>query len=689
VDLITRAMLPSAVIAVVALLSSVMAGSAETPTGPEAVSNHNLICIEGDSEFTWANGVVSGSGTPEDPYLISGWEIDSEYGYAIEITDTRMHFVISEVSLFSSIVGTYGVGVVLRNVTNGAVIDSSLRELFWGIQVINSQNITIGRCAFEEITQCAIYASSQSCLLSPTMNLTIRDCMIAGCRVVTDEGGTIINNGLELVSTQDVLVQNNSVAGAMRALQSWYCVNMTVYGNSLIENSEYGISLYDCSQADITDNEMVANGYGLRMSGSDNATVTWNLFLGTFHAGIEYSGCSGIQVHHNDFMGNYGSAYAHGDVDNTWDDGYPGGGNYWSDYAGIDEFSGPDQDLPGQDGIGDTPYSVTYMSGYYDRYPLMAPVTGPANVPPVAVIIVDPSEGTTSTTFTLDASESYDAEDPTDDLMVRWEIGGDGIWETDWTVDKTFTWVFTSVGRNYVRLQVRDTTLQLDDATIVIEVSEAPETSAIIAGDEGENGWFTSVVEVELEAECANGIEYTEYRVNGSDWALYSIPLAFSQEGVHTLEFYSEDSLGNVEEVQTVEVMIDYTAPTLNMVTENNTVFEMADVNISWLCADFCSGVDRVEYSLNGGPFTTCDNLSAAMLSGLVDGIHQLVVNAYDVAGNSVSDELSFEVALASGVSDGGDSDWMIVGAVAAIVAIVSAVAAIAFHRRHKRPPQD
>jgi len=43
---------------------------------------------------------------------------------------------------------------------------------------------------------------------------------------------------------------------------------------------------------------------------------------------------------------------------NTWDEGYPSGGNYWSDYSGVDKKSGTNQDRHGSDGIGDTPYVI-------------------------------------------------------------------------------------------------------------------------------------------------------------------------------------------------------------------------------------------------------------------------------------------------------------------------------------------
>ena len=47
---------------------------------------------------------------------------------------------------------------------------------------------------------------------------------------------------------------------------------------------------------------------------------------------------------------------------NIWDNGYPSGGNYWSDYAGVDADG---------DGIGDTPYIID--DNNIDHYPLMGP----------------------------------------------------------------------------------------------------------------------------------------------------------------------------------------------------------------------------------------------------------------------------------------------------------------------------
>jgi parallel beta-helix repeat protein len=64
---------------------------------------------------------------------------------------------------------------------------------------------------------------------------------------------------------------------------------------------------------------------------------------------------------------------AYDDGLNAWDNGYPGGGNLWSDYSGLDNLKGPGQNESGSDGIGDTPYLFDFSQ---DNYPLKPWLTG-------------------------------------------------------------------------------------------------------------------------------------------------------------------------------------------------------------------------------------------------------------------------------------------------------------------------
>jgi len=91
-----------------------------------------------------------------------------------------------------------------------------------------------------------------------------------------------------------------------------------------------------------------------------------------------FSQSSNNNVYHNNFVDNanqvYTQVYTYASQ-NSWDEGYPSGGNYWSDYNGTDLFSGPYQNVTGSDGIGDTPYTID--ADNKDRFPYMIEIKGP------------------------------------------------------------------------------------------------------------------------------------------------------------------------------------------------------------------------------------------------------------------------------------------------------------------------
>jgi parallel beta-helix repeat protein len=125
---------------------------------------------------------------------------------------------------------------------------------------------------------------------------------------------------------------------------------------------------------------------GLWIVGSSNVTVTNNYVMNNNQYGIILESSYNDTICQNNFIGNTNQVNIY-DSTGTWDNGYPAGGNHWSDYAGTDIHSGPDQDQPGSDGIGDTPYNCSENN--QDRYPLMQVFTNVAvqGVTPVKTVV--------------------------------------------------------------------------------------------------------------------------------------------------------------------------------------------------------------------------------------------------------------------------------------------------------------
>jgi parallel beta-helix repeat protein len=109
------------------------------------------------------------------------------------------------------------------------------------------------------------------------------------------------------------------------------------------------------------------SGTGIDLSGRTNVTVQ-NLQIKNFKFGVYLGSSSNNEFFHNNLIDNTQEAYVGEGSTNAWDNGYPSGGNYWSDYTDVDEFSGVYQNTTGSDGIWDNPYIID--SNNMDRYPL-------------------------------------------------------------------------------------------------------------------------------------------------------------------------------------------------------------------------------------------------------------------------------------------------------------------------------
>ena len=163
----------------------------------------------------------------------------------------------------------------------------------------------------------------------------------------------------------------NAEGSGIRLIRAF---NNTVTNNMAYSNYYDGISVgYSCNNT-IVNNTFSSNrldGISLGYS-SNNNTIIGNLVSINKATGISIASSVDNMVYHNNIINNTEQAYDDSDA-NQWDNGYPSGGNYWDDYNGTDDMNGPNQDIPGSDGIGDTPYNITGGPNQ-DRYPLMSPL---------------------------------------------------------------------------------------------------------------------------------------------------------------------------------------------------------------------------------------------------------------------------------------------------------------------------
>jgi len=178
-------------------------------------------------------------------------------------------------------------------------------------------------------------------------------------------GGGMGIHGITGVSIDDrsnVTVKNIQMKNFFYSIRLRNSSNNTIYGNKIIEN-HFGIDVSDSSFNIISGNTLTNNdAFCIYISSSSNNTIFGNNITNN-ERGITIYDSIGNMISHNNLINNQKYQIHLRDANTTWDDGYPSGGNYWSDYKGTDNDG---------DAIGDTPYVIDENNT--DNYPLMVPI---------------------------------------------------------------------------------------------------------------------------------------------------------------------------------------------------------------------------------------------------------------------------------------------------------------------------
>jgi len=180
-------------------------------------------------------------------------------------------------------------------------------------------------------------------------------------------------------SNNNSIVENNITANRHHGIGLWDSSDYNnVSRNSITSNHYAGIEVYYSDSNLIIGNVIAANGVGgIYVTESSRNTIKENNFtqpsgLGSLE--VQHSSSYNMIFHNNFFANDRFQASVDSDCQgNSWDDGYPSGGNYWRNCSGKDENG---------DGICDSAYVID--GNNKDNYPLISPWT-PSWVPRAVV----------------------------------------------------------------------------------------------------------------------------------------------------------------------------------------------------------------------------------------------------------------------------------------------------------------
>jgi parallel beta-helix repeat protein len=197
--------------------------------------------------------------------------------------------------------------------------------------------------------------------------------------------------GIDLSGRNNVTIKNTTIKKLHCGIYLDESSNNSVIAGNSITNNDNGVWFDSSSYNSISRNNITSNIFGMEFDSSSYNSASENnvtkdrvgiVFRSSSinsisgsnvtsnDVGVWFDSSLNNSIYHNDFVNNVRQVYSSLSV-NVWDDGYPSGGNYWSDYSGIDLRNGVYQNEAGSDWIGDWFYTIDQKNT--DRYPLMHP----------------------------------------------------------------------------------------------------------------------------------------------------------------------------------------------------------------------------------------------------------------------------------------------------------------------------
>jgi parallel beta-helix repeat protein len=441
-----------------------------------------------------------------------------------------------------------------------------------------------------------------------------------------------VETGILIRESYDTEIKSNNITENFKGMNIYKSSNITIISNDVFNNFNQGILVYLSNANFIKYNHIFDNlGNGIEVSQSDINDFYSNNISNNGNTPNEY----GITVdtnsqfnliYHNTIMFNSNSSYDGTNKNNSWENGYPLGGNYWSDYNGSDEKRGINQDIPGSDGIGDTPYIID--SDSQDRFPLMSPMR---NIAPFLIALISPANESVinpQTIIDLDILvQSFN--------MVNYTLNGGA----NVTISEPFDIIAESPnwteGQNRLNVSVIDASLNVNSSWFVftfdslapnISLASPSNNSLIKAGD---------IINISIAEPNMNFATYQLINETSHNLLFpYDIDTIDWLDGNYSVTIYAED-LSGTNSSRSYNFTVDSTPPAIQFRYPGNNSYLKPGTDMEFLIDD--DHLSSVSYSIEGGPFQSFINNFTIDTTSFADGFITITVTAEDNIGNNVT----------------------------------------------------
>ncbi len=585
--------------------------------------------------------------------------------------------------------------VIVANCSVGTINGVKIKDSTVSIQIGFSNNITVSNSTLANNSGNSgmgiyVYYSENCTVEKSYINNSYYGIMFSYAKECSARSNTIDANtvGVDIYHSSGVIsIDSNTLSNSGEdAIFSQYSTARTqVTNNTLSSNQGDGIYMMNLVHGTIAYNNFTSNQNGMYLRDSNNNSVYGNfiedsnnfgfllrtspyndIYENTFYANNNYGlyidtdspTIYGNRVYHNNFINNTNQAYDN--QHSIWNATYPEGGNYWSDYSGTDIFKGPNQDLQGQDGIGDIPYGIDGGSNQ-DMYPLMRPWNGtlPSDCTPPTVTGTNPINNSLNVSISQQIVVSF-SEFMNQSTFNYTSTPDPGGWIESWSSETPVLTLYHShfeYNTTYTLNITGGSDLggkELDNIPYtLVFTTERDMAAPYVTITSPANDSYLNTQDITVNwagGDNETGIDHYEVSLDGGAWQdaanLTTYDFTALSDGNHTVRVRAIDMGGN-EKITSVTFNVDTTVPALSITTPaNNGFMSSGDVTVIWNGSD--ENLDHYEVRIDGGSWQSVGTSEDYTFSGLSDGNHTVEVVAFDTAGNANTSSVRFFVDTAN-----------------------------------------